>query len=77
MLAIGYFERVIEAIYRYNLTALPVTIFDVHVDGESIQIGLFYSKKMDLEVDLRSAAKAQYPHVLYRDYESILNTYFD
>ena len=77
MLAVGYFERVIEAIHRYNVSRMPVQLYDVYVDGESIQIGILYAKRMDLEVDLRCAAKEQYPHVLYRDYESILNAYFD
>ena len=70
------YMRMIEGISRHNNLRVPVEIYDVVVDNESIQVGPYYFKKVDLEVDLRQATKAYMSGVLYSSYVDILNNYY-
>lgn len=70
------YMRMIEGISRHNNLRVPVEIYDVVVDNESIQVGPYYFKKIDLEVDLRQATKAYMSGVLYSSYVDILNNYY-
>lgn len=70
------YTRVIEAVSRHNFLQRPVQISDIVVDKESIQIGQYYFKKVDLEVDLRAATRAYISGYLYSSYVHLLDVYY-
>ncbi len=70
------YTRVIEAVSRHNFLQRPVQISDIVVDKESIQIGQYYFKKVDLEVDLRAATRAYISGYLYSSYVNLLDVYY-
>jgi hypothetical protein len=77
MLKLVDYGLIIEAISLFNNTGRPTTVRHITVDIESIRIGIYVYKKVDMEADVKNMAKYHVPNALYEDYMHILNKYFD
>lgn len=75
-LSVLTYTRVMEAVSQHNFSKKPVHISDIVLDKESIQIGQYYFKKVDLEVDLRAATRAYISGYLYSSYVNLLDIYY-